>query len=101
MKSRFGPGAFQGLSSSIAFGCVVGSQALVITLHVPVPIHSRLIIVEVGVDQRVCDSDVQQGLASVRGELIHGEVALPERAIRGRGTQLVYGCGLGGLTCLA
>ena len=27
MKSRFGPGAFQGLSSSIAFGCVSDQNA--------------------------------------------------------------------------
>ena len=37
IKSRFGPGAFHGLSSSTAFGCEAGSQALVMTLQVPVP----------------------------------------------------------------
>ena len=41
---------------------------------------------DVGVDQRVGDSDVQQRLASVSVEVVHLEVALPLRAVSGRGT---------------
>ena len=37
MKSRRGPGAFQGLVSSRAFGCVERSQAFVMMSQVPEP----------------------------------------------------------------
>ena len=37
MKSRFGPGRRQGSQSGTAFGCVFGSQALVMSAQVPVP----------------------------------------------------------------
>ena len=37
MKSLFGPGSCQGSQPETASGCVVGSQALVISLQVPSP----------------------------------------------------------------
>jgi hypothetical protein len=37
MKSRFGPGRRQGSQSGTAFGCVFGSQALVMSAQEPVP----------------------------------------------------------------
>ena len=47
--------------------------------------HCRL-VGDVSVDQRVSDSDVQQRLASVSVEVVNLKVALPLRAVSGRGT---------------
>eukprot|EP01046_Picozoa_sp_COSAG06_P009071 COSAG06_NODE_468_length_15337_cov_84.949075_11_plen_94_part_00 len=53
MKSRFGPGRRQGSQSGTAFGCVFGSQALVMSAQVPVPKEPKDIQVTLIIDQTI------------------------------------------------